>query len=333
MSSAVIFKALKVILPLFLGAYLMWYFFSSMDENATEAFKSSLRHAHWGIILFTALLGAIAYFLRAWRWKYQLEPMGYKTNFSSRYHSLMMGYIINLTIPRAGEASRAFMLQRFHPVPFSAGFGTIITERIIDVLLLLGFISVTILLLSNDFQFIYSSIQEEFGQEKQGSYFFWVILIILVFGLLFIVRKSTFRTKILTFIQTLSGGIFSVFKMPSPWKYITFTILMWSNYFLMFQLAFYAFELTQKVPIEGVLCAFIAGGLSISITNGGIGTYPLVVGWVIQFFLQKEGISNGKVEADALGMLIWSSQTVVLLLMGLISFFFIPSKSKANDTP
>ncbi len=333
MNRAVILKALKVILPLFLGAYLMWYFFSSMDETSIGAFKRSLKQADWSIISFTALLGSLAYFLRAWRWKYQLEPMGYETRFWPRYHSLMMGYIINLTIPRAGEASRAFMLERFHPVPFSAGFGTIITERIIDVLLLLGFIGTTILLLSNDFQFIYSSIQNEFGQDKQGSYLIWIILIVFLVGLLYVARKPIFRAKILNFIQTLSGGILSIFKMPDPWKYVTLTILMWTNYFLMFFLAFYAFELTQKVPIEGVLCAFIAGGLSISITNGGIGTYPLVVGWVIHFFLQKEGISNGKVEADALGMLIWSSQTVVLLIMGLISFFFIPSKPSTHDTP
>jgi len=331
MSGAQIIKALKIIIPLLLGVYLTWYFFSSMDENAWTAFVRSLKNANWWVVGVTMILGQAAYFFRAWRWKYQLEPMGFQTKFWSRYHALMMGYIINLTVPRAGEVSRAYMLQRFHPVPFSAGFGTIITERIIDVLLLFTYMGITILLLSDDISIILNQIKTEFGSEKSSSN----LLIYLVIGgiflssLLFLIKSV--RNKILGFLKTLAEGVLSVFKMKETAKFIGYTLLMWGNYFFMFWLTFFAFETTQQVPVEGVLCAFIAGGLSISITNGGIGTYPLVVAWVIDFFLKKEGIHTGKTDADALGMIIWLSQTVVLLIMGLVSFFYIPSKTATHD--
>ena len=123
---------LKVGLPLAFGIYLTWFFFDQMSDEAMNSFKKALREADYWIVSLSLVLGVVSYWSRAERWKYTLEPMGFQTSAWNRYHSLMIGYIVNLTIPRAGEASRALMLQRSDNVPFTKSFGTIITERIVD---------------------------------------------------------------------------------------------------------------------------------------------------------------------------------------------------------
>ena len=133
-----IFNLLKIILPLFLGVYLIWYFFSSMSEDVKSQFYKAIREANYLWIIASLLVGFVAYLSRAYRWKYTLEPIGYSTKFWNRYHAIMIGYIVNLTIPRAGEASRSAMLYRSDGVPFSNSFGTIIAERAVDFVVLVS---------------------------------------------------------------------------------------------------------------------------------------------------------------------------------------------------
>jgi uncharacterized membrane protein YbhN (UPF0104 family) len=106
---------LKVILPVLLGIYLFWYFFTSMTEKSKELFYKSLSEANYVWIILSLVIGVISYYSRAYRWKYALEPMGYESCSKNRFYAVMIGYMINLTLPRAGEASRAVALSKLFP--------------------------------------------------------------------------------------------------------------------------------------------------------------------------------------------------------------------------
>src|SRR5699024_7124863 len=114
--------------PLGIGIYLLWWFYSAMDAATKDVFFKAIKEANYFWIVLSMALGFLSHLLRAYRWKYMLEPIGYHPKFWHRYHALMIGYLMNLLVPRAGEATRGALLYQTDKVPFSKSFGTIITE-------------------------------------------------------------------------------------------------------------------------------------------------------------------------------------------------------------
>lgn len=325
---------LKTVLPLLLGVYLTWYIFHSMSEEALHFFYKSIKEANYFLVFLSLILAGFADYARAKRWQYTLEPLGFKTDAWNRYHAMMIGYVVNMTIPRAGEASRAVMLQQSDGVPFIKSFGTIIMERIVD-LLLLGVISlITFFLVGSDFWEIKNEITEKIGGNDNSNSLYstlkWILVSCLLLALVIVSFVKSVRQKIIDFVLSLKEGVFSIFKIQEPGKYLLFTFLIWGSYIVMFIIPYYALHETANVPLHGMLLAFVLGAGGISFTNGGIGTYPLLVGIVSGFYLKKEGIDHPEAIANALGMLIWMSQTLLMIVLGLISLYVLPRKIKKH---
>ena len=257
-------KVLKITLPLLLGVYLIWFFFNNMDAKAKDYFFFALKNADYTWIILSIILSFFAFLSRAYRWKYMLEPLGYKTNLWNRYHSLMIGYIINLTIPRAGEASRSAMLFRSEGVPFSKSFGTIIAERAVDFVMLLILASITAFIGFQDFKAIFSEIQDTFtptSSKKDGLPIKLIIEIVLVIGLivgvLYIRKKPELRKKIIDFVKDIFAGLTSLnrkihqdtFYIPFSFGFHTLLILEFASIHWkrqkIFQLAEFYLDLLQ----------------------------------------------------------------------------------------
>ncbi|MBU2019154.1 MAG: flippase-like domain-containing protein [Bacteroidetes bacterium] len=330
---------LKTFIPLGIGVYLIWYFFTSMSSDSIEQFKIAFREADYLYLFLSVLFGFISLISRSLRWGYVLEPLGYKVPFWHRYHALMIGYVVNLTIPRAGEASRAAMLYRSDKVPFSKSFGTIVAERAVDLLLLASIGLFTMYVGAGDFELIWKEMLTKFGAKPENSsHFPWKYLFL---GILFIIalvvfrrfrKNEKFRTKIIEFIQGLMGGLFSIFKSTRPVGYIFHTLLIWGCYIAMFGICFYALDSTSEIPMKGILIGFVAGSIGITFTNGGIGSYPLLVGLVIAFYLKADHPDSAEGIGNALGMIIWVFQTLMMILLGLISMVLLPKNySTKND--
>lgn len=141
-----IIKILKIAIPLGIGVYLTWFFYNGLSEKEKTAIPEAFANANYFWVILSLVIAWLSHFSRAYRWKYMLEPLGYKPKVSSLYHSVMIGYIINLTIPRSGEFARAGFLAKKENVPFEKSFGTIVAERVIDVIMLLGVFFITSLL-------------------------------------------------------------------------------------------------------------------------------------------------------------------------------------------
>lgn len=334
----IILTLIKTVLPLALGIYLFWFFFTNMSQEEKNIFYEALGKANYFWIGLTLTIGLLAYFSRATRWKYVLEPLGYKTSFWNRYHAIMIGYIMNLTIPRAGEPTRSAMLYRSEGVPFSKSFGTIIAERAIDLVCLLTIFFITILIGYDDFFKIKDLMQERFGSPASidGTGFPWknVIFGFVVGGMVvffyLLITKKELRAKFMNFFKDVMAGIFAIFKSKQPFSYIFHTLVIWVVYLLMFALAFQSLPETAHISNEAILMGFIAGSLGIIFTNGGIGSYPLLVGIVVAYYLGNEE-KNGLAIGNALGMIIWTSQTILMIVLGLISLALLPRKFDANS--
>ena len=325
---------LKVALPLLIGFYLMWHFYNAMDQETRKIFFKAIKEADYFWIAISLVIGWFSHMVRAYKWKYLLEPMNLHPKFWHRYHALMVGYIVNLLIPRAGEATRAALLYRTDKIPFSKSFGTIIGERVFD-LAMLGIIFLVALFLAFDDILALKNLIDQ-PIDEGGHSFSWglLILIIFVMGLItFIllwIKLDTFRLKFKRFFKDVVEGVFSIFKSKNPLSFIGLTILMWVLYIAYFGICFLAFEQTVNFPIAGILVGFIAGTLGIMFTNGGIGAYPYLVGLVVTFYIGGEMISSNEAIGigKALGMVIWTSQTLGMIILGLISMIGLPRNFK-----
>lgn len=129
----------KIIIPLLLGVFLCWYAYSQFTSEQVLEIKEKFVNADYFYIFLSVFLGFLSHISRALRWQLLLSPLGYRAKTKNRIMAVFIGYLVNVTIPRSGEISRALVLNRYDGVPFDKSFGTIISERIIDLILLLLF--------------------------------------------------------------------------------------------------------------------------------------------------------------------------------------------------
>ena len=299
-----------------------------------EIFKKAIVHSNYWLIGLSLFLALLSYFSRAYRWGYTLWPMGYKSSFKNQYHSLMIGYLVNMTIPRAGEFSRAIMLKRSDNIPVGPSFGTIVTERIIDMLIMLSLAILAIVMSPKETSLIFTRLKESFTGPADQSYHgdIWVyIFIAIVVVLLLLLCVKPIRQRIQEFLMSLKDGLSSIFKVKQYWGYLLHTLFIWVSYLVMFALPFYAVDGASSVPFSGMLLAFCFGALGISFTNGGMGAYPLLIGVTTAYYLENQSVENADAIGYALGMIIWATQTIFLILLGLISLILMPRKYDSKE--
>jgi len=325
-----ILKTLKLVIPILFGIGLIWLFYDALCEDDRQKLFSAFKSANYFWVFLSLVIGWLSHVARAYRQKYILEPLGFKTSFWNLYHALMIGYLINLAFPRAGEASRAGMIMKTEKVPFDKGFGTILAERAVD-LLMLGII--TFIMLSFQFDkldlFIEAKDNFQSGNGSCGNTMVfailggtikWAIIIGVIGGAILFMAKKEVRQKIIHLIKGIFSGVFSILKSKNKGKFIFFTVVIWTLYVTMFSVCFYALDSTSHLGIDAMLAGFVAGTVGMIVVQGGIGVYPAFVGLIITIYLtSSQDTSAINPEALALGWIIWTSQTLMMIVLGLVS--------------
>jgi len=310
-------KLLKIILPLILGGFLVWY---SISKISIDVLVGYFKEAKYGWIFIGLFFGILSHLSRAYRWKFMLKPLGFKPKFTNSVLAVLVGYLVNLALPRAGEISRATVMTQYEKIPFEKGFGTIVAERIADLIMMLSIVAITLFV---QFDFIYELLTKNFNPLKIITG-----LVILTIGFLIFtnfVKKATsgFLLKIKTFVSGLIEGVTSIFKMKNKWAFIFHTLFIWVMYIAMFWATIPAIE-SLDVPFGGILIGFIAGGFSIAATNGGIGLYPIAVAGALALFdIPTE-------PATAFGWIMWTAQTAMIVIFGGIAFLLLPVVNKTK---
>jgi len=309
-------KNLKVILPIALGVFLVWYSYSSTTPENRKEIIFYIKEADPLYVFLSVFLGILGHISRAIRWNYLLEPLGYKPRLINNTLIILTSYFANLGIPRTGEVLRATALTTYEDVPFEKGFGTIVTERVIDVIMLLLVVTIAFLLQTD----VIMDILQERGFNITGLLLLGGSGIILFLLFVFLIKKSnsSFAQKIKTFIKGLLDGVFSIFKMKHKWLFIFHTFFIWGCYIGMLWIIKYTVPETLSLTLSQLLVAFVAGAFAMATTNGGIGLYPIAVSSALAIF----GISS--VSGDAFGWIIWIAQTLMIVVFGAISFLLLP---------
>ena len=303
---------LKVIIPLLLGLLLVWY---SLSQISISTLVKYFKNANYFWIILGVSLGILSHVSRAYRWLFMAEPLGYTPKLANSFMAVYSAYLINLTIPRAGEVARASILSTYEDVPFDKGFGTIVAERVADTIMLLLIIGAALVL---EFEFIYNFLLEKFNT---SVLLIGLLVLIIAGGILFLFIKtssSSIALKVKNFINGLIEGTLSIFKMKKKWPFVFHTVFIWVMYLSMFYITTKALPELQGITVGAVLIGFILASFSIAATNGGIGSFPEAVVFAFTLFSVSEDPSR------AFGWIMWSAQTLIIIVFGGLSLFFLP---------
>jgi uncharacterized protein (TIRG00374 family) len=307
---------LKIVVPLGLGVFLIWLAYNQLDAEQIETAKSAIYEMKYFYLFLSVFLGILSHASRAWRWKYPLEALGYKPKFWNSFFTVMIGYFANLGIPRSGEVLRCGVMAKYENMPFNKLVGTVIAERVADFILLIASVLLALYLQADVILGLLSEGENKFTPTKIAILLGLIVLFVI--GLI-ILKKSnnSFLLKIKGFIGGILEGVKTIFTMEKKWLFIGHTLFIWVMYYFMFQVTFYALPELGNVPFSGIFTAFIAGGLGIALTNGGIGAYPAAVSLVLAIY----GLGD---VGYGFGWAVWVAQSGMIISLGLISFILIP---------
>ena len=312
-------KLLKNIVPLGLGLYLAYYSFANTSEEDRQHIIISIKQADLRFVFLSLVFGAFSHLSRAYRWNYLLRPLGYRPTFMMRILTVMISYFSNLGIPRSGEVLRATALATYADVPFEKSFGTIVTERIIDLLMLFSLIGL-------GFVLQWELLLKVIGNPSlEGMLLVWMVLAASVFflGIRQLKRSQhALAVKIIRFFTGLWQGMLSIREIKHKWAFVGHTLFIWAMYLMMFWVVTLALPETIGLSFSALIPAFVAGGFAMSATNGGIGLYPIAVAAVLQAF------DIPYPQALAFGWVMWTGQTVMVVVFGSLSFLLLPVLSK-----
>lgn len=320
---------LTIVISLACAGFFLWLALRGLDFKVIQ---KSLAKANYLWVLFAACFGVAAYWFRAIRWNLMLEPMGHSISNSNSLWSLSFGYLMNLTIPRSGEVARATALYGVEKVPVDKSFGTIILERVVDLVCMVFFLGLTLIFKYEAIISFYKSSGLDINPNK-----ILLVLGILVLGTIvfFTFKKKLanipFLGKIINFIDGIFQGLTSIFKLKQKGKFVLYTIGIWVSYYFAAYLVCFALPETSDFTFADGFLIIVVGTLGMMVpASGGIGAFNLAMkfGFMALFIsMGKSGELGGEIGLTY-SFISLPMQIVIMLVMGLIS---IPMLAKARN--
>jgi uncharacterized protein (TIRG00374 family) len=302
---------------------LFWYLYKDLDfAEMVARFKQV--DLTW--VYLSIGLSFLSHFVRAYRWNLLLEPLGYDLKSGRTFLAVMVGYLANFIVPRMGEISRCGILQKTDNVPISTGIGSVVTERIIDVLCLLIVIIITLSLefdmLSEFFLSLIS--QKTEGLSPNNTIWFVLLFVMIVIGATyFLIKRNSAKlkqnalfNKVANFLRQLVEGVLSIRKLKKGPQFIASTIFMWILYYLMTYVVIFSLEETAGLSITAGFTMLVLGGIGMATpVQGGIGAfhYLMSAGLLLYGIPENDGIF--------FALLLHTTNSVAIMILGLISFF------------
>lgn len=308
-------KALKLIFPLFLGGFILYWVYRDFDFAAAG---SVLRHGtDWWWMSLSLVFGILSHVLRGWRWKQVLQPLGVSPRRSDCVNAIFVSYAANLVVPRLGELSRCGILKRYDNISFAQSFGTVVTERLVDtvcMLLITGFTFVLQMPVCISF-FKETGTKLSSFEHLLSTVWFYIIMLCLIGVVILLyrlLRLFSFYDKVKTIILNMWQGVLSLSKVRNIPLFIFYTVAIWGCYFLHFYLTFYCFGFTQHLGVAAALVMFVGGTFAVIVpTPNGAGPWHFAIITMMMLY----GVSA--TDAGIFALIVHGIQTFLVALLGI----------------
>jgi len=250
-----------------------------------------------------------------------LEPLGFYPKILNNFMAVNVAYIMNIFIPKSGEVSRAVIINKYENVPFDKAFGTIISERAVDVIILFGFTAIALML---QFDLLFAFLTDIIQPSKLYLVFGILCLLVFIFFLFLKYSKSLLQQKLMQFYLGIKEGILSILKMKKKKAFIIYSFIIWGLYLLSFYTALHALEETSAITFGVIIITFVVGSFSFAFTNSGFGTYPFFIAGILSVFSIPETLGT------AFGWIVWTSSIASIIFFGGLSLILLPFYNRIN---
>jgi uncharacterized protein (TIRG00374 family) len=314
---------------------LLWLSLRGLDlqgENKVDFLWQAWQKSDKFYLWLMAAFAVASHILRAIRWKMLLEPTGQRVGIGNSFLSLMTGYLVNLAIPRGGEVSRCYTLYQLEKTPVQLSFGTVVTERLIDVLCLLVLIGTSFYFEWEKLKAFLDTLDFSSGKNTAVPVAVWLVLAagVIFLGAVYFLRKNE---KVIKIIRGFTEGMLSVFQLKNKFLFVFYSIAIWGLYFLMSYLVLMAFPETAHLGFSAVVTLFAIGSIAMAAPlPGGTGSYHVLVPLGLTTLYHVPSV-----DAIAFVFVFHAWQTLLMIVIGALSFIIsnllIKQKDqKASDT-
>ncbi len=319
---------LQFFILLGIGIFLVWLSLRQVAPQKDNIIKA-FQQANYFWVVVSIAIAWFSHFLRAWRWNDLLLPLGHKTKLINAVSHVFIGYLTNYGIPRMGEVSRCTSAAKYDKVPFEVGFGTVITERIVDFILFLIIFFITLAIqfqeligLANELVFDKLRARLSNLYDSPGQMLLLTLILLIIMALFLLFRKKIsglLKGKFGSMLKGMAEGIGSIRKMKHPFRFILLSVLIWTSYFYSLYTCFFAIEGTSHLTQAQGLTLLLFGTFGVMFSPGGLGAYPLILyGILVNTYQVSE------VAAFAMPWLAWTAQFILVLVFGILSFIVLP---------
>lgn len=304
-----------------LGIYLVWWQFAKMTPEQMIEFETSIASADFRLVIPVVFIALLSHLFRALRWKLLIEPLNSRPSTFNVFGVTMVGYLANTIVPRLGEILKCTMLGRYEKIPPQQLIGTIVVERIFDMICYILFIALTV---GSQYQLVGDFFKKNMDSiiHKQGAWPIWVkpliflaALLLLIVVLRWLYKKysgSSVVQKIRSFTSGFAAGIATVKQLKHRKLFLTYTFLIWLMYLLQIYIGFHAMSQVSHLGIGAACSVLTLATLAMIITPNGIGAFPPAVSLVLVLY----GIQTAV--GEAFGWLIWGVSTLIIFTFGLL---------------
>lgn len=326
---------IQFIVLLSIGILLIWLSVKQVAPQKDQI-VDAFRNANYFWVGIAMVISFFSHFLRAFRWNYLLQPLGHKVRLANATAHVLIGYFANYGIPRMGEITRCSLAARYDKVPFETAFGTVITERIIDFILFLFIFFLTLLFqfkqligLANELIFDKLRLRLHNASEHPAQLIVIIAVFVFIIIAFFLLRKKMaglLKGKLGNMLKGMGEGIGSVRKMDRPVQFVLLSLMIWACYFYSLYFCFFALPGTENLSQSDCLTLLLFGTFGVIFSPGGLGAYPAIVGGILLYTFHVDAVS-----AFALPWLSWTSQFVLVVVLGISSLIFLPLYNKKNN--
>ena len=314
-----------------LGIFFIYWFLSKLTSDEKAQIWQAFDNVNYFWVAVVFVTGVLSHVIRALRWRLLFEPLGYKPRVSTTFGAVMIAYLANLAVPRLGEVLRCGVLNQYEKVPIQTSLGTVVTERIID---LIGFALTVLLGLVLEFNLLKDYLYDALSQKMAVPSLATLAIAGIAGLLLCIVLYRIFRKRLIqiplfikvkTTIIDFWQGIKSILHLRRPWLFVIYSLLIYFLYFLGGYIAFLVLPETMHLTLVAALMVYIFGSVGMMVTPGGIGLYPALIAETLAIYKITKPIGY------ALGWISWGVQQIVTLVFGMGYLIALPLMKKKNN--
>lgn len=329
---------IKFVVFIGIGIFFIYWFLLKLDASQKEAIRQSFLHAHYLWVGVAMVVCLLSHFVRALRWKLLYRPLQLHPRTGTTFGAVVVAYLANLAFPRLGEVLRCAVLKTSDDIPVEKSLGTVVTERVIDVLAfgLIVLIALCVMIGSaNDW--LHEAL---FAKMSNLSNLLWIALALLVLLAVCIFAYTKFRKRLIqhalfrkidNLIVGCLDGVKSILHLGKrdAFLFILYSLLIYLFYILGGLVIFQAFDDTRSLGMGAAFVLYLFGSVGMGLSQGGLGVYPVLV----QKALSLYGIALEV--GTAAGWLLWGSQQVIIILVGFafLLYFGVKKKKKQQYEP